>query len=656
MAMPPPRVRPTARRQTLFDLTRAVAAGESLDTIYGVALDCLESGTGVHRCAVLTTDDRGVMRFRAWHGLSDDYRSRVEGHSPWGPDVVDPAPVLVPDVRAEPSLAELRPAIEAEGICAIAFIPLAVGGSLLGKFMLYDGEARAFRPQEIAFAQAIGNHVALAIDQHRARDERALADAIFRSSDTGIARIDNTGRIGSFNDRFCEIVGRPREEVAALNGFVELIHTGDRIALLECLDGVRIHAAHANIEMRLRLTAGPETWVSASISPVAPTAGPTAAAILLLTDVTARKAAEQAVHDSEVRYRTLVEGLSVAVYTTDRGGRITLCNAAAVRLWGREPEIGKDLWCGSWRIFWPDGNPMELDECPMSIALRERRAVRDVEIVVERPDGTRVNVLPYPTPLFASTGELVGAVNVLVDITEQGRMQEALRAALRSKDDFLGEISHELRNPITQIVGFAELLHSRWEQLDADTQGESIGEIHEQAQRLGRLVENMLVLSRLERGMAAATEPQLVQRILPLTLEKFRQRHPRTTLHKDIPDDLPPVESNAGTIDQVIWNLLSNAQKYGPTTGPVELFARAVDGNVEIVVADHGPGIPEEDIPHIFEPYVRSSATSGTVPGLGLGLSVCARLAQAEGATLWARNRSPGLEIGLRLPTTRDNG
>ena len=127
----------------------------------------------------------------------------------------------------------------------------------------------------------------------------------------------------------------------------------------------------------------------------------------------------------------LIEAIGVAVYTTDASGRITLFNEAAVDLWGRKPAIGKDLWCGSWRIFTPDGEPMPLDQCPMAIALRENRPVRDAEIIVERPDGTRANVLPYPTPLRDETGRLIGAVNVLVDITERKRAEETLSFVAR---------------------------------------------------------------------------------------------------------------------------------------------------------------------------------------------------------------------------------
>ena len=125
----------------------------------------------------------------------------------------------------------------------------------------------------------------------------------------------------------------------------------------------------------------------------------------------------------------LLSDLGVAVYTTDAEGRITQYNEAAAELWGRRPKIGKDLWCGSFKLFWPDGTPMPHDECPMAITLRENRPVRGMEAIAERPDGTRVHFVPIPSPIRDADGRLIGAVNVLVDITDRKLAEEARREA-----------------------------------------------------------------------------------------------------------------------------------------------------------------------------------------------------------------------------------
>jgi PAS domain S-box-containing protein len=128
---------------------------------------------------------------------------------------------------------------------------------------------------------------------------------------------------------------------------------------------------------------------------------------------------EEGWKESELCHRQMLRAIPVAVYSCDGEGRITFYNLAAARLWGRVPELNKDLWCGSWKIFKPDGSPMPLDLCPMARTLREGRSIQGEEIIVEREDGTRRRVLPFPEPIRNSLGTVVGAVNTLVDVTER---------------------------------------------------------------------------------------------------------------------------------------------------------------------------------------------------------------------------------------------
>src|SRR5919198_66431 len=123
--------------------------------------------------------------------------------------------------------------------------------------------------------------------------------------------------------------------------------------------------------------------------------------------------------------RAILEALPAAIYTTDAEGRITSYNDEAVRFVGRVPQLGSDSWCVTWKLYWPDGTPLPHDQCPMAIALREGRPVRGVSAIAERPDGTRVHFMPYPTPIKDASGKVIGAVNMLVDITEQKRAEEA---------------------------------------------------------------------------------------------------------------------------------------------------------------------------------------------------------------------------------------
>jgi PAS domain S-box-containing protein len=141
--------------------------------------------------------------------------------------------------------------------------------------------------------------------------------------------------------------------------------------------------------------------------------------------------------ESERRLHELLHALPAAVYTTDALGRITFYNEAAATLWGCRPVLGTDEWCGSWKLYWPDGTPLPHSECPMAMAIKERRPITGYEAIAERPDGTRVPFMPFPSPLFDSSGEFTGAVNMLVDITERKRQEEAARQSEQDLRDFL---------------------------------------------------------------------------------------------------------------------------------------------------------------------------------------------------------------------------
>jgi len=147
---------------------------------------------------------------------------------------------------------------------------------------------------------------------------------------------------------------------------------------------------------------------------------------------------------NEERFRQILEALPVAIYTTDAEGRITYYNKAAAELAGREPVLGSDRWCVTWRLYRPDGTPLPHDECPMAIALKENRAIRGVEAIAERPDGTRVPLLGYPSPLRDESGKLVGAVNMLVDISER-KDAEARQRAL------MNELNHRVKNNMQML-------------------------------------------------------------------------------------------------------------------------------------------------------------------------------------------------------------
>jgi PAS domain S-box-containing protein len=168
-------------------------------------------------------------------------------------------------------------------------------------------------------------------------------------------------------------------------------------------------------------------------------------------DVTEQKKLFQALKQSESQYHKLIESLQTPLYTTDAEGRITLYNKAAANLWGREPEIGKDLWCGSYKIFNPDGTELPLDNCPMAVCLKEQRAVYGEEILVVRPDGSFRNVAPFPQPIFDDAGKMTGAVNMLVDITEIKRTEQALRESEANYKELASSLEKKIEEKMLDL-------------------------------------------------------------------------------------------------------------------------------------------------------------------------------------------------------------
>ena len=355
--------------------------------------------------------------------------------------------------------------------------------------------------------------------------------------------------------------------------------------------------------------------------------------------------------------RELLEALAVAVYTTDTEGRITFYNEAAAEFWGRRPELG-ELWCGSLRLFWSNGTPMPHDECPMATAVREGREVRGAQGIAERPDGTFVHFVPYPTPLRDRDGRQVGTINVVVDVTERVLAEravlaaaEALRASNAVKDEFLGLVSHELRTPVTTIYGNARLLTDERRKLGEDARQAMLDDIAVDAERLLVVVENLLLLTRLGAGAEIDLEPQVLAHVVRTTVDGFARRHQGREVTVAFERRHLVVDADRTYLTLLLENFLSNADKYSPPDAPIEVEVSGTGDQACVVVLDRGIGISEADAERVFTPFYRAEAAKAQANGLGIGLAVCKRLVDVQGGTIWARPRAGGgSEFGFALP------
>jgi signal transduction histidine kinase len=257
--------------------------------------------------------------------------------------------------------------------------------------------------------------------------------------------------------------------------------------------------------------------------------------------------------------------------------------------------------------------------------------------------------------LKTDTGEVREWIGTTNDV-ENRHQAEALERANAVKDEFVGLVSHELKTPVTTIIGNAELLQRLYERLDAESRNRALEDIRGEADRLQQLIDNMLALARLERGAQIELEPLVLPRIVDSVVESLRARVPGRPVIVESRSDDAIVVGSIPFVEQVLNNLLSNAVKYSPAGEPIEVHVERRNGEVTVDVLDRGAGIAPEESEQIFEPFYRSPQTAGRAAGIGVGLTVCRRVVEAQHGRLWARPREGGgSDFGFALPAATEH-
>ncbi len=240
--------------------------------------------------------------------------------------------------------------------------------------------------------------------------------------------------------------------------------------------------------------------------------------------------------------------------------------------------------------------------------------------------------------------------------SEAQAIQDELRRSNTAKDEFIGVMSHELRTPITTIYGGARLLHARRRHLDESDVDEMVASIEEEAERLYRLVENLLALARIDLGEVVEGEPISAGPAIEQAVKQFVTRHPSRPVEVKIQENIAPAKGETAYIHQVIHNLVTNADKYSEAGQPIEVDVSQEGDEITVRVTDHGKGVAPEELDQIFESFFRSARTARDARGKGLGLTVCKRLVETMSGRIWARNRDEGgLEVGFTLPVALES-
>ncbi len=257
-----------------------------------------------------------------------------------------------------------------------------------------------------------------------------LDQAILNAIPAALYLASANGRVMRANQRAQDLLGQSRLPVRPEQASAFRIFNSDGAALPFELSPMARALSEGescqDLEFLIQGSDGVRRSMLVGVEPLRDRHGLLEGSINCFQDITARKRDEVSVREGEHRFRELLDALPAAIYTTDADGFITFCNKAATELSGRELQLGTDRWCVSWRLHRTDGTFLPHDQCPMAVALKERRPIRDIELIAERPDGTRISVMPYPTPLHDADGNFAGAVNMLVETTEMKRIQSSL--------------------------------------------------------------------------------------------------------------------------------------------------------------------------------------------------------------------------------------
>lgn len=376
----------------------------------------------------------------------------------------------------------------------------------------------------------------------------------------------------------------------------------------------------------------------------------------------------EALHASEERYRTLFSLVPVAVYSCDTAGVIQQFNHRAAELWGREPTPGDthERFCGSFKLFRPDGSFMPHEQCPMAEVVSGKIAhVRDAEVLIERPDGSRITVIVNIRPLMGVRGEVAGAINCFFDVTERKRDEERSREyvtrladADRRKSEFLAMLAHELRNPLATIG--AGLQVQRLAGTDAQRPYAVIELMERQVGHLVGLVDDLLDVNRIGRGKIHLRRVRVeLATVVHAAVETARSLIERMG-HKLILEVPPePIWLNADPLRlaQVVGNLLNNASKFTENGGCIRLTVALWGEKAEIRVRDNGVGIAADQLPFVFDMFMQAETPlerSGA--GLGIGLALVKSLVEMHGGTVEAHSAgaSLGSEFVVRLPVTHE--
>jgi signal transduction histidine kinase/DNA-binding response OmpR family regulator len=364
-------------------------------------------------------------------------------------------------------------------------------------------------------------------------------------------------------------------------------------------------------------------------------------------------ATRQILEQERARLQAILETLPTGVMVTDAAGRALLMNSALDAIWrGNRPLESKEQY-GDYRAWNEAGEPVGPEDWPVSQVLGTGEPQGPREFRIERFDGTTGRIVVSAVPIKDATGSLVGATAAVEDITDQRRVEESLRhlreqaeEASRAKDEFVAVVSHELRTPLNAIAGWTQILRQR---IAGDEMAlRAVETIERNTKTQTQLIEDLLDMSRILSGKMRL-EIQRIDPAMAVAAAIGTLRHAAEArgiaLEVQIAAGLPELEADPARLQQILWNLISNAVKFTSAGARVEVLAEPAGASVRFIVKDTGKGISPDFLPYVFDRFRQAEgALARRHGGLGLGLSIVRHLVELHGGTVSAA--SEGEERG----------
>jgi len=352
--------------------------------------------------------------------------------------------------------------------------------------------------------------------------------------------------------------------------------------------------------------------------------------VAVARDITERKRIEEALRQSEANYRTLVESSPDGVISVDDKVRVIDCNEGVCQLLGysREELKGKDF-----RELLASALPDKLSFYYDQLA---QKGLVETEFEFLGRGGRTILVWAKIVGAYDANGRLSQALVYIRDIAERKKLDQL-------KDEFIGLVSHELRSPLTVIMGAVNTALTEGARLSRDEMRQLLQDAAWETEVLSHLLGNLLELSRARADrLFLSREPVNVKDIVKDVVDKIKRQTSNHSFETDLPRVLPPVHADQLRLERILHNLLENAVKYSPDGGKIIISARLENDHMVIGVSDEGIGISLHDQAKLFSPFERLAAQRlEGIKGIGLGLLVCRRLVEAHGGRIWVESE-PG--------------